>query len=75
MAREWYNEVREAYPEWKQRRLPLWIRFLLWFKRAYVAFDCGYDNAPVLFYKWLFGRCYIVGEDYLQSTTTAEGEE
>ena len=59
---EAYGQLLTA-KKWKQ--IPWYVRFLLLFKKKYVAFDwgCNENWGCVLFYKCLFGVVYIVGEE------------
>lgn len=62
-----YNNLRKAYSEFKAlRKVPLLTRFRLLFKKKYIAFDWGMRETDgpntFLFYKYLDGQVYIVGE-------------
>jgi len=50
----------------------LWEKFLLFFIPCYVAIDTTITDKRnvAVFYKTLFGKVYIVGEEYLPTLTS-----
>ena len=56
-------------------KIPLWIRFLLLFKKTYTTYDpsAGVDMGCRMKFKKLFGKTYII--DALYMTTYSEAEK
>ena len=62
---EAHPNLNRVFHEFRLRKIPIWAKVLLFFKPKYVALDWE-DNDTfgyVLFYKYLFGKVYVVGEE------------